>query len=52
MKGFLPTNVASLRTLKADVVTGMEPGKAEEISKKDPNWMESGNWGVIQLARR
>jgi len=52
LQGFLPTNVASLRTLKADVVTGMEPGKAEEISKKDPNWMESGNWGVIQLARR
>ena len=51
-QGFLPSNVASLRTLKADVVTGLAPGKAEETAKKDPNWMTGGDWGVVQLATK
>merc|ERR1711874_156576 len=52
LQGFIPSNVVSLRTLKADVVTGLEAGKAEETFRKDPQWMENGNWGVIQLAKR
>jgi len=52
LQGFLPSNIASLRTLKADVVTGLEPGKAEETFKKDPDWMTGGNWGVIQFATK
>lgn len=52
LQGFLPSNVASLRTLKADVVTGLAPGKAEETFKKDPNWMTGGDWGVIQMASK
>jgi len=36
-----------LRTLKADVVTGMKEGEAEKMTEKDPEWMVSGDYAVI-----
>jgi len=50
LQGFLPSSVLSLRTAKADVMVGLEPGQAEMITKVDPQWMVSGQWGVIQYA--
>merc|ERR550519_1903180 len=44
LQGFLPTSVLSLRTAKADVMVGLEPGQAEKITKVDPQWMVSGQW--------
>ena len=49
-KGFCPTNILSLRTLKADVVAGLDEGQAEHLSAEDKDWMINGNWGVIQFA--
>lgn len=48
LRGFRPTNLVSLRTVKADVITGLPPGKAESLKKEDPNWMETGRFGLIQ----
>jgi uncharacterized protein with ATP-grasp and redox domains len=50
LKGFLPSPLVSLRTAKADVMVGLEPGQAELVTKLDPNWMVTGHWGVIQFA--
>jgi len=50
LQGFLPTSVLSLRTAKADVMVGLELGQAERVTKVDPQWMVSGQWGVIQYA--
>jgi len=50
LQGFSPTNILSLRTLKADVVTGLTEGQAETTSLSDENWMVNGTWGVIQFA--
>jgi len=50
LQGFLPTSVLSLRTAKADVMVGLEPGQAERVTKMDSQWMVSGQWGVIQYA--
>lgn len=52
LQGFNPTNILSLRTLKADVVTGLEAGQAENLYTQDKEWMVNGNWGVIQFAPR
>lgn len=46
--GFHPAPLCSLRTLKADVVVGLEVGKAEETRKKSEMWMISGEYGVLQ----
>ena len=51
VQGFLPAPLLSLRTAKADVMVGLEAGKAEEIAVMDKNWMVSGEWGVVQFAQ-
>lgn len=50
LQGFNPTNILALRTLKADVVTGLENGQAETLLQTDKDWMVNGSWGVIQFA--
>lgn len=40
LKGQL--NILSLRTCKADVVVGLQEGRAEELDVEDPNWRVNG----------
>lgn len=49
LQGFHPTNICSLRTLKADIICGLAPGVAEKTEKLDKDWLISGNFGVIQF---
>ncbi|OXU30362.1 hypothetical protein TSAR_002298 [Trichomalopsis sarcophagae] len=50
LRGFRPTNLLSLRTLKADLCVGLPVGKAEELKKEDLNWMNTGRFGLIQAS--
>ena len=47
--GFEPTNICALRTLKADVVTGLPPGAADRAASEDKDWMVTGQYAVLQL---
>ncbi|KAH9519624.1 Protein-glutamate O-methyltransferase [Bulinus truncatus] len=49
LRGFLPAPLCVLRTLKSDVVVGLNPGQAEDVKKKDANWMINGEWAVISV---
>lgn len=49
LRGFHPTPLCVLRTIKSDVVAGLKPGQAEETKAKDSDWMIQGNWGVISF---
>ncbi|KAF5276998.1 hypothetical protein FQR65_LT16077 [Abscondita terminalis] len=49
LQGFMPSKLAILRTIKCQLVCGLEAGIAEAISEKFPDWEESGNYGVIQF---
>jgi uncharacterized protein with ATP-grasp and redox domains len=48
---YLPVPLVSLRVLKSEVVLGLQPGKAETLYQKDPEWLINGHWGIIQFAR-
>ncbi|XP_071862905.1 damage-control phosphatase ARMT1 [Bombus fervidus] len=48
LRGFHPTNILSLRTVKSDVCVGLVPGVAEELFKEDESWMFTGQYGLIQ----
>lgn len=50
LQNFQPTKMCILRTLKADIICGLRKGLAEELDETDPNWMVSGNYGVIQYS--
>lgn len=47
--GFEPTNVCALRTLKADLVTGLAPGVAERAASENKDWMITGQYAVLQV---
>ncbi|XP_055382714.1 damage-control phosphatase ARMT1-like [Condylostylus longicornis] len=49
LRGFNPTNICSLRTVKADLICGLEEGLAEKLFEKDSNWMLTGEYGTVML---
>lgn len=52
LKGFAPTNLCALRTVKADTVSGLQPGVAEKLRATNELWMKDGDYGVIQFAHK
>jgi uncharacterized protein with ATP-grasp and redox domains len=46
---YLPRPFAVLRTMKAELIVGLEPGQAEALSAEDPQWMVNGRRGIIQV---
>uniref|UniRef100_A0A3Q3IFX5 Sugar phosphate phosphatase n=2 Tax=Monopterus albus TaxID=43700 RepID=A0A3Q3IFX5_MONAL len=49
LRGFGPAPLCSLRTLKANVQVGLQPGQGEKLTLQDPDWMTSGKYAVIQF---
>ena len=49
LRKFHPAPLCSLRTLKADLVSGLKDGQAEEVEKQDKKWMINGSWAVISF---
>ncbi len=48
---YFPRPFAVLRTMKAELIVGLEPGQAEALSAEDPDWMVNGQRGIIQVVR-
>ena len=48
---YFPAPIVALRTVKAEIACGMQPGRAEQIALQDPDWMIDGRWGVVQFTR-
>jgi hypothetical protein len=45
---YYPSDILALRTLKSELVVGLENGQAESVTVKDPDWMLNGRWGMVQ----
>ncbi|KAM9338854.1 damage-control phosphatase ARMT1 [Symphorus nematophorus] len=50
LRGFGPAPLCSLRTLKANVQVGLQPGQGEKLTAQEPDWMTSGKYAVIQFS--
>ncbi|XP_016973446.2 damage-control phosphatase ARMT1 [Drosophila rhopaloa] len=48
LRGFRPTNICAMRTVKCEVVCGLPEGMADTLLRNDHTWMISGSYGVIQ----
>jgi uncharacterized protein with ATP-grasp and redox domains len=46
---YFPAPFVALRTLKGEIMVGLEVGQAESLQAEDPDWMINGKRGVIQL---
>lgn len=49
LQNFRPSNLCALRTVKADLISDLKDGVADELAKIDPMWMETGKYGLIQF---
>lgn len=49
LRGFEPAPLCSLRTLKANIQVGLQPGQGEKLTSEEPDWMTSGKYAVIQF---
>ena len=47
---YFPAPVLALRTLKAEVAAGLTEAQVDRLNDTDPDWLVSGEWGVIQFA--
>ncbi|XP_069363277.1 damage-control phosphatase ARMT1-like isoform X5 [Maniola hyperantus] len=52
LQGFTPAPIIALRTVKADLICGLPEGKWEELNQIDAQWMEKGDYGVIQFCEK
>ena len=48
LRGFQPTNILSLRTVKSDVCAGLPSGVADDLFRGNESWMFTGQYGLIQ----
>jgi uncharacterized protein with ATP-grasp and redox domains len=48
---YFPASFLVLRTLKGEIIVGLEPGQAEALTAQDPTWLINGKRGIIQLKR-
>ncbi|KAH8325657.1 hypothetical protein KR067_003373, partial [Drosophila pandora] len=48
LRGFRPTNIAAIRTVKCEVICGLPEGMSDNLLRSDPMWMISSNYGLIQ----
>ncbi len=46
---YFPVPFLVLRTLKGEIMVGLQPGQAEALAAEDPTWLINGKRGVIQL---
>ncbi|XP_031550130.1 damage-control phosphatase ARMT1-like [Actinia tenebrosa] len=47
--GFYPAPLCALRTIKAEVVVGLEEGKDDAVEAVDKDWMITGTYAVIEF---
>ncbi|MCJ7701480.1 MAG: damage-control phosphatase ARMT1 family protein [Anaerolineales bacterium] len=47
---YYPAPVVALRTLKSELVAGLEPGQAEAAGGQDPQWLVDWRWGMVQFS--
>lgn len=49
---YFPATVVALRTLKAELIVGLQEGVVERLQSQDPAWRVNGRRGVIQFLRK
>lgn len=49
---YFPTNLLALRTLKSELIVGLEDEQGEIVLAEDPDWLVDGRWGTIQLYKK
>ena len=49
---YFPAPFVTLRTLKGEIMVGLQPGQAETLKAEDPTWLIDGKRGLIQYVAK
>ena len=49
LQGFNPAPLVTLRTVKSEIICSLPEGKEQELEAMNKEWMEMGEYGVIQF---
>ncbi|MCX7790555.1 MAG: damage-control phosphatase ARMT1 family protein, partial [Chloroflexaceae bacterium] len=49
--GYVPAPLLLLRTCKSEVAIGLDQARVAAATARDPQWMTSGRWGLVQFVR-
>lgn len=49
---YFPASFLTLRTMKAEIIVGLQEGQAEALTAVEPDWMVNGRRGLIHLMKR
>ena len=49
---YMPVSFLVLRTLKGELIAGLQEGQAEQLASEDPEWLIDGKRGLIHLVHR
>jgi hypothetical protein len=49
---YFPASFLTLRTLKGEIMIGLEPGQAAALGGQDPTWLINGKRGIVQLVTK
>jgi hypothetical protein len=50
--GYFPATFAILRTLKSEIIVGLEEGQSDILTSMDPGWLINGKRGIIQFIKK
>jgi len=45
---YFPAPLVALRTLKSELMVGLQPEQTENLQRQDPKWLINGRWGIVQ----
>jgi len=45
---YFPSPLVALRTLKSELMAGLQPGQRDNLQNQDPNWLTNARWGIVQ----
>jgi len=48
---YMPVPMVALRTLKAEIVIGLDKQQVIETAEQDKKWLYNGRWGLIQFSK-
>ncbi|KAK2114526.1 hypothetical protein P7K49_008792 [Saguinus oedipus] len=48
LNGFHPAPLCAIRTLKAEIQVGLQPGQGEQLMASEPSWWTTGKYGIFQ----
>jgi hypothetical protein len=49
---YVPAPFVALRTLKGEIIVGLEPGQADAMAASEPNWLINGKRGLIHYVSK